>query len=88
MAPAIGRHAMSRGRSMLELTCWGCGWDGRVPVAFAGLRVTCKRCRAVNAVPDPVTQEVYVADWLAEIDRPSLPVTVESEIPAAIRAAV
>ena len=53
---------------MLELTCWACGWDGRVPDHYAGMSVRCKRCRTVNAVPDPATQEVYVADLLAAID--------------------
>jgi hypothetical protein len=52
---------------MIELKCWGCGWDGRVPDHFAGLRVTCKRCGEVNLAPDSITKEVSVDDWTAAI---------------------
>ncbi|HEY2155248.1 MAG TPA: hypothetical protein VGH33_06435 [Isosphaeraceae bacterium] len=73
---------------MIELTCWGCGWKGEVPDHFAGLRVTCKRCRAVNMASDPVTQEVFVGDWIAEIGRSHIPETVEIEVPAPVKEAV
>jgi hypothetical protein len=73
---------------MMGLRCWGCGCEGKVREQYAGLRVTCKWCRAVNLVPDSVTQEVLTADWIAEIDRTSIPETVEIEIPAPMKAAV
>jgi hypothetical protein len=50
---------------MIELTCCGCKWKGRVRDRLAGLRVICKRCRAVSRVPDAVTREVYLGDWLS-----------------------
>jgi hypothetical protein len=62
---------------VIELTCWGCGWDGWVAEQHAGLRVRCKRCEAVNVVPDPVTREVYAADWRAAIDEATETGTVE-----------
>jgi hypothetical protein len=53
---------------MFELMCWSCGRGGRVAEQYAGRRVTCNGCRAVNPVPDPVTREAFVADWLEAID--------------------
>jgi hypothetical protein len=61
---------------MIELTCWGCGWEGRVRDHFSGRRVICKRCRAVNLVPDAVTKEVYLGDRFNLSDTPT------AEIPA------
>ncbi|HEY2155249.1 MAG TPA: hypothetical protein VGH33_06440 [Isosphaeraceae bacterium] len=74
---------------MIELECWCCGWDGRLRGEFAGQRVTRKWCRATNAVPEPATQEVFVADWLAAIDArwtdPGVEApTVEIECPPAV----
>jgi hypothetical protein len=37
---------------------------------------------------DPATHEVYVGDWIAEIDRLHILDTVEIEVPAHMRAAV
>jgi hypothetical protein len=53
---------------MIELTCWGCGWEGQVPDEYEGRRVTCVRCRTANAVPDSVTREVDSGDWIAAMD--------------------
>jgi hypothetical protein len=64
---------------MIELKCWGCGWDGRVPDHFEGLRVICKRCGDSNVVPDSVAKEVNVAKWFASTDSASDSVTVEVE---------
>ena len=52
---------------MIELTCWGCGREGRVPGRLAGRRVRCKGCRTENRVPDRITDEVYVADLLEAV---------------------
>jgi hypothetical protein len=65
---ARGHDGGRRAATMIELTCWCCGFDGRVREDFAGLRVTCKWCGATSAVPQPATREVYVADWLAATD--------------------
>jgi hypothetical protein len=53
---------------MIEMTCWGCGWEGRAPERFAGLRVTCSRCGSANVVPDRVSDEIYAAEWVRAID--------------------
>jgi hypothetical protein len=50
---------------MLDLKCWGCGRLGWVRARYAGLRVTCKLCGAVNAVPDPDAEEIHAAFWRA-----------------------
>jgi hypothetical protein len=63
--------------AMLELTCWACTWIGSISARFAGLQVACKCCRAVNPAPEPVTDEVFVADWLAAIDPATESDTVE-----------
>jgi hypothetical protein len=56
---------------MIELTCWGCGFEGRVPDHYEGKRVTCVRCRTENSVPDSVTREVEAVDWVAAMDASS-----------------
>jgi hypothetical protein len=65
---------------MIELKCWGCGWDGHVPDHYAGLRVTCKRCGDVNLAPYSVTKEVDVDAWIAAIDPESESSTTEINI--------
>jgi hypothetical protein len=62
---------------MIKLTCLGCGCEGRVREIHAGRRVTCKRCRAVNTVPDSVTLD---ADWIAEFSPPGGSVSREVEL--------
>jgi ribosomal protein S27E len=66
-----------RGSPMIELKCWGCGWDGHIPDRYAGLRVTCKRCGEVNVAPDSVTKEVSLDDWIATIVPASVISTAE-----------
>jgi hypothetical protein len=68
---------------MIELRCWGCGWDGHVPDHFEGLRVICKRCGDANVVPASFTMEVNVANWFASRDpaSDSITVAVECSIP-------
>jgi hypothetical protein len=51
---------------MLDLKCWGCGRAGRVRARYAGLRVACKLCGAVNVVPDPDAEEIHAAFWQDE----------------------
>jgi hypothetical protein len=63
---------------MQDLKCWGCGREGRVRARYAGLRVTCKLCGAVNAVPDPIVEEIHAAFWRAEVDTD----TADVEMPA------
>jgi hypothetical protein len=65
---------------MLDLTCWACKWVGRISARFAGLQVACERCRAVNPAPEPKTEEVFVADWLAAINPASEADTVEVDM--------
>jgi hypothetical protein len=62
---------------MIELKCWGCGWDGHIPDHYVGQRVTCKRCGEVNVAPDSVTKEASVADWIAAIVPASVLSTAE-----------
>jgi hypothetical protein len=62
---------------MIDLTCWSCGWDGRVPDRYAGLRVICKRCRSESTVPCSITRELFLADWVAAVDPGSESATVE-----------
>jgi hypothetical protein len=62
---------------MMDLTCWGCGREGRVPDRYAGLRVTCKRCRTENIVPCSVTREISAADRGPAVEPGSESVTVE-----------
>lgn len=61
----------------IDLNCRGCGRVGRVRERCAGPRVDCKLCGAVNRAPGPVTREIYVALWLAEIDALASAATVE-----------
>ena len=53
---------------MIDLTCWGCGYAGRVPGRYSGLRVTCKRCGTVNVAPSEPTREDFPYDWLPAVD--------------------
>jgi hypothetical protein len=53
---------------MIALTCWGCGWQGQVPDHFAGLKVSCKRCKAATVVPKPYAEDVYEPDSITEIE--------------------
>jgi len=53
---------------MIELKCWGCGWDLHVHDHSAGLRVVCRRCGDTTMVPDSVTQEVDIDCWNAAFD--------------------
>jgi hypothetical protein len=62
---------------MLELTCWACKWIGKVSARFAGVQVSCERCRAVNPGPMRKTDEVFVADWLAAVDPATESDTIE-----------
>jgi hypothetical protein len=62
---------------MIELMCLGCGWEGRVLDLYAGRQVTCRRCRTVNTVPESVTREVDVCDWVAAIEPSSESTTAE-----------
>jgi hypothetical protein len=67
---------------MIELKCWGCGWEGRVRARYAGMQVTCKRCRCMVRVPDSVTDEIDVTAWVCTIDPSSETVTKEFEVPS------
>jgi hypothetical protein len=62
---------------MIELKCWGCGWDGLIPDHYVGQRVTCKRCGEVNLAPDSVTKEVSLDDWIAAVVPASVLSTAE-----------
>ena len=54
---------------MIALTCWACGWEGRVRTKYAGLRVTCKRCRASSWVPDEGQGEMDLSGWATREDQ-------------------
>jgi hypothetical protein len=55
---------------MLENTCCSCGRPGHIPDRYAGRRVTCERCGAVNIVADPNSEigEVVAVAWVAAMD--------------------
>src|SRR5579871_3139901 len=63
--PIRGRKG---GGPMIDLTCWGCGYEGRIREHLAGLRVKCRWCRAINVVPDPVTRDDYPVEWLGDVE--------------------
>jgi hypothetical protein len=67
---------------MIDLSCWGCGWEGQVPDQYEGRKVTCRRCRTENAVPESVTREIDAVDWIAAMDTSSESVTDEVDIRA------
>jgi hypothetical protein len=67
---------------MIELTCWGCGLEGRVRAHYTGMKVACKRCRCLVRVPDSVTDEIDVTAWLPAIDPSSEAVTREVDLAA------
>jgi hypothetical protein len=62
---------------MIEMTCCGCGWEGHVLDLYAGRRVTCRRCRTVNTVPESVTREVDASEWIAALDPSTESLTAE-----------
>jgi hypothetical protein len=62
---------------MIELKCWGCGWNGHVPDHYVGLRVTCKRCGDTNVVPDCITKEFEIHGQTEAVDPASDVGTVE-----------
>jgi hypothetical protein len=62
---------------MIRMTCSGCGYKGRVREIYACRRVTCKRCRAVNTVPD---SDMCDANWIAEFSPPGGSVSREVEL--------
>jgi hypothetical protein len=65
---------------MIKLTCWGCGWQGKVADAYGGRRVICKRCRTENSVPDSATREDFPVVWRDAIDPASRSETDEVDV--------